>query len=406
MAFGVLFLTGIPLLALFLPDHWLPRLRLVSILCQISALLLLALPQIGGASLVQGGFDQLSLVFLLFTIIVILAVLLTKRDLPKHQVVALAFLQLSLEIVFMTSHLITFYGFWSIANLPIAWLLIRDKKPQAPRFILSAFLGTIPLLFLIYRVYVLTGSWQITTWTTFEPEVSWQLFVALVLTFGVRLGLFPFHGWLIDGSRYPAAIAALILGPFAKAGLYGLLRIGTPIMYSFSLSLPMTLGILGLVSVLYGCIIGLTQQPGRQAAAWMCLVYGGFALLFLATPGLSNNRTVLISVSSSLAVTLYLLSPPAHWYRNVSLLSLMALPGLGGFDSFTDFFQTIGAQDRYIRYPSVAGFLMLLSFAGLLLQNPRPTGDRRLRWGSLLLLVSLAWISFAGARYEAILPPL
>jgi NADH:ubiquinone oxidoreductase subunit 4 (subunit M) len=406
LIYGILLLTGIPLLALVLPRHFLPQLRLAAIVCQISALLLLTLPLFPNESVGQGDFDQLSLAFLLFTILVNLAILLTERNLAKHQLVALSVLQLSLEVVFLTSHLLTFYGFWIAASLPIAWLLVREGKPQGLRFFLCILLGTVPLLFLIYRVYMLTGSWQIASWSTFEPQAAWQLFIALVLAFGIRLGLFPFHRWLIDTAHCPATITAVVLGPFAKSGIYGLLRIGMPIFDSFKLSLPLTLGILGIVSIFYGSIIGLAQRPGRKAAAWMSLVYGGFSILFLSLPGIDGGRAVIISISSGVALTLYLLSPRAHWCQNLSLLSLMALPGLGSFGSFAVFFQTIAKQYDYIRWPSMIGFLLLLFFSGRLLRDPKPAKGKEPALGCMLLLLSLVWISFAATKYGGILPPL
>ena len=181
---------------------------------QLSALLLLLIHRVFPGDV--PAFSPLSLTFLLLTIVGTLAVL--SQEPTREQMVAFALVQLALETVYLTSHLLVFYGLWLGASLPLIWLLVSQGRSQGLSWAFATLLSMVPLFWLMTRIYGLTGSFDLSAWVDCDPQVAWPLFIALLLACGIRLGLFPFHGWLVSATQQEELIAAVTLGIFAPSG--------------------------------------------------------------------------------------------------------------------------------------------------------------------------------------------
>jgi len=383
--YGLLFLTGIPVLAAFWPKRYLAQLRLVAIMTQLSALLLLLIHRVFPGDV--PAFSPLSLTFLLLTIVGTLAVL--SQEPTREQMVAFALVQLALETVYLTSHLLVFYGLWLGASLPLIWLLVSQGRSQGLSWAFATLLSMVPLFWLMTRIYGLTGSFDLSAWVDCDPQVAWPLFIALLLACGIRLGLFPFHGWLVSATQQEELIAAVTLGIFAPSGFYALLRLGQPIFASFQLSLLFTLGLLGIVNFLFSALVALAPRSPREPAAWVTLAYAGLAFLSLSFPELDWLPAVRIVISCGLGVILYLLTPNAPLGRNISLLALMGLPGLGSFVPFSQLFQTLATDYGHLFWPVLVGFLLLLLSLVQHFRTPQGFCKEQSLFGPVLLVLSL-----------------
>jgi formate hydrogenlyase subunit 3/multisubunit Na+/H+ antiporter MnhD subunit len=94
----------------------------------------------------------------------------------------------------------------------------------------------------------------------------------LILAFGLKIGLFPFHVWMpLTYSAAPIAAAAVLSGSAVKVGVIGLIR-----FLPFDSAMPDWGGVLviaGLFSAFYGVVIGITQANLKTVLrlAWACL---------------------------------------------------------------------------------------------------------------------------------------
>ena len=93
--------------------------------------------------------------------------------------------------------------------------------------------GSILLIIGIIFLLLITGSTNLIVLENFHFSVNQQKLFAFVFTigFGIKVPIFPFHGWLPDvhseGSTYGSILLAGIL---LKLGIYGLLRFGSTIL--------------------------------------------------------------------------------------------------------------------------------------------------------------------------------
>src|SRR4029077_13704774 len=89
----------------------------------------------------------------------------------------------------------------------------------------------------------------------------------LILAFGLKIGLFPFHVWMpVTYSAAPIAAAAVLSGSAVKGGVIGLTR-----FLPFDSAMPDwgdVLVIAGLFSAFYGVVIGITQANPKTVLAY------------------------------------------------------------------------------------------------------------------------------------------
>ena len=88
----------------------------------------------------------------------------------------------------------------------------------------------------------------------------------MLLGFGAKAPVFPFHTWLptitLEG---PATIAAVMTG--LKLGVYGFIRFMVPLTPQAALDYHWLLAGLGVISVLYGAILAMSQTNLRSMLA-------------------------------------------------------------------------------------------------------------------------------------------
>src|SRR5205807_4641831 len=63
------------------------------------------------------------------------------------------------------------------------------------------------------------------------PEAQRNIYLLLLIGFGILVSLFPFHTWAPEAyASAPAPAAMLHAGVLKKFGLYGLLRLALPLL--------------------------------------------------------------------------------------------------------------------------------------------------------------------------------
>ncbi|MBE7212029.1 MAG: NADH-quinone oxidoreductase subunit M, partial [Gluconacetobacter diazotrophicus] len=116
------------------------------------------------------------------------------------------------------------------------------------------------------------------------PEIQFWMFLGLAFAFGVKLPLFPLHGWLPDTyTEAPSSTTAIMSAVLGKAGGYGLLRFAIAMLPDAAHRLAPLLLWLGIIGVIYAAIVALAQTDMKRLVAYSSFSHMGLVLVGLFT---------------------------------------------------------------------------------------------------------------------------
>jgi multicomponent Na+:H+ antiporter subunit A len=177
--------------------------------------------------------------------------------------------------VFIAADLVSFYLVFSMVSLAAYGLIVDEGTPRARRYgLIYVALAVLGEAFLLMAFVLLAeatpgDSLLIADAVGALAESPWRdpTLALLILGFGVKIGLVPFHVWMPLAYRAaPIPAAAVLSGAAVKAGVIGLIR-----FLPLDAALPgwgEALAAAGLVSAFYGVAIGITQSNPKTVLAF------------------------------------------------------------------------------------------------------------------------------------------
>lgn len=261
------------------------------------------------------GLDGISVLMVLLTaFIVFIAVLISPREITRNRPVFLALIQVmttGIMGVFLALDLLLFYLFWEVMLLPMFLLICiwGQARPvsSALKFFLFSIAGSLLMLLAIIGLYLLhgrqTGQYTFALaellQTAVEPATAAWLFAAFLLAFGIKVPLFPVHGWLPDAyTDAPTAGSLILAAILAKTGIYGLIRFAYPLFSSASALFAPALFALAVIGIVYASWIAFSQQDLKRLVAYSSFSHMGFiALGVVAWTPVSLSGSVLQMVN-------------------------------------------------------------------------------------------------------------
>jgi formate hydrogenlyase subunit 3/multisubunit Na+/H+ antiporter MnhD subunit len=256
-------------------------------------------------------------------------------------------------LLFVSADLISFYLAFATLSLAAFGLVIHSHSAEARRagrvYLVLAILGETCLLLGFLVGADAAGSVMIDEVRSALPASPHRdlAILLLVIGFGLKAGLLPFHVWLpLAHPAAPAPASAVLSGAIVKAGIFGLAR-----FLPLEADLPAWSGALvglGLATAYFGIVVGLFQKRPKTVLAYSTLSQMGLIVVVLGSafgspgPGFALSAATLYAAHHGLAKGALFLSvgvlaetgrrsfPPVLLATALAALAVAGLPITGG----------------------------------------------------------------------------
>jgi len=336
------------------------------------------------------GVDGISLpMVFLAALLCFIAILASSA--PKLQTKGYYLLMLLLESamlgVFMAQDWSLFYIFWELTLIPLFFLIDGwgGKKCQgaALNFVLYTMGGSVFMLLSLLVLFdlvaghsfsmavVAKGAVHLT-----EEQQVW-IFLGFLVGFGVKMPIFPIHGWLpVAHVEAPSPVSILLSGILLKMGAYGLIRV-VGILPDAVLILQNLLMALGFFGIIYGGLLAWRQYDLKRMIAYSSVSHMGVVLVGIASLNIAGLTGALMQMVAHgfVAGLLFLLigllyertgtrnindysslvqsTPKFAIFTTLAFLASVGMPGTAGFIAELHVF--IGSYEHW------SGWVLLLS---------------------------------------------
>lgn len=346
-------------------------------------------PRLGSAFSL--GVDGISLPLVwLATLLAFIAVLASGaiRERVKGYYLLLLLLESAMLGVFTARDWSLFYVFWELTLLPLFFLIDRwggaGRQRAALNFVLYTMGGSVFMLIALLMLYDAAPGHSFDMGAIREgarslPEAAQvTLFLGLLIGFGVKMPIFPLHGWLpLAHVEAPSPVSILLSGILLKMGSYGLIRAAW-MLPAAAQALQGVLMALALVSLVYGGVLAWQQRDLKAMIAYSSISHMGVVLLGLAalnTAGLTGAVMQMVAhglVAGTLFLLVGLLYERTHTRDLADYGSLVKIMPRFAFFTILAFIAAVGM-------PGTAGFVAEL--------HALVGGFER--WGAWMALLSL-----------------
>lgn len=319
--------------------------------------------------------DGISLVLLVLTTVVFFSLFVHAwriRERVRLYVALLLLMETAVNGVLCASDYMLLLLFWGMMIVPL-YVLLRvwggDARARAAaRFLVFALASYALLVLAVLLVIVRAGQHSADMTTDFQNlpgPVAQAGFWMTLAAFGIALGAFPAHRWLIDAqSDASPGVAAVLTGVVSKLGAYGLMRVAIGQFPGPAHQYSLVIVALAVVGAVWGALGALAQDDVRRVIGYSNLAQVSLLVLAVGTQtSVALVGAVLFALAQGFGVSMLILLLGAleERVRSRSLRELgglvAAVPRLAAFWWFAVF--------TVIGVPLLAGFsAIVLLFTG------------------------------------------
>jgi NADH-quinone oxidoreductase subunit M len=237
------------------------------------------------------GVDGISVLFVLLNSFITLIVVVAGWEVIKEKVAQYlaAFLIMSglINGIFSALDGVLFYVFFEASLIPL-FIIIgvwggANRVYAAIKFFLYTLAGSLLMLVaLLYLFMESGGSFNILDWhqLRLSMDVQTMIFWAFLVSFAVKVPMFPVHTWLPDAHVEAPTGGSIVLAAIGlKLGAYGFLRFSLPIAPDASHAFAPLIITLSLIAVVYIGFVALVQTDMKKLVAYSSISHMGFVTL-------------------------------------------------------------------------------------------------------------------------------
>lgn len=381
---------------------------------------------LGGVSRMQidyfVGIDGISIAMVIMSSLVMVIAAISSWEIKSNlKGFFILFLVLDMAVigVFCALDFFLFYLFYELMLLPLYFLIGMwggaRREYAAIKFFLYTLFGSVFMLLVMIGLYLsvkdpVTGSHTfnmvymmnpanyipgsvfaaITQYQIFGVSARVLGFIILFIAFAIKVPVVPLHTWLPDAHvEAPTPVSIILAGILLKIGGYGIIRICMGIFPDIAVSGAFWLGLLGVISIIYGALNALAQRDLKRMIAYSSVSHMGFVLLGIAsqTPeGISGATLQMVSHGFLSAMLFFLvgviynrvhdrdiynfrgLSELMPRYTVFVMIAFFASLGLPGFSAFiAELFSLAGAFKSYTFNSLLPQWMAAFGVLGILL---------------------------------------
>lgn len=300
--------------------------------------------------------------------------------------------------VFVARDWSLFYVFWELTLIPLFFLIDRlgginreRRQKAALNFVVYTMGGSVFLLVAILILYDAVPTHSFGMGAIADAARSLPLatqiwiFLGLFIGFGVKMAVFPLHGWVpLVYVEAPAALPLLSSGILLKMGGYGLLR-ATETLPGAAWALQDWLAGLAAFTLIYAGVLAWRQRDLIVMLAYASISHMGVVLLGVASLnayGITGAATQMLAhglVAGALFLLVGLLyqrtqtrdigdyaslvraMPRFAFFMILALTAAIGLPGTAGF--IAELHVLVGGFARWGGWMVVLSLSLLISAA-------------------------------------------
>ena len=260
--------------------------------------------------------DGLSLTLLLLTTLLFVCLFFHAWKVQQRvrlYVGLLLLLETSVNGVLCSADYILFLLFWGMQILPV-YLLLRlwsapERRAVANRYLAVSLTAFTLITTAVVLVIVKAGQQSsdiAQDYQTLLPAVETAGFWLSLAGFGLSLGIFPLHRWMVQATTESAAgVSAAISGIVLTLGAYGLMRVTMPDFPHATRQYSLLIVGLAVVGAAWGAVGALSQNDVRRFLAYTNL--GQLSFVLLAVGGhtsIALEGATFLLVAHGLAIVL------------------------------------------------------------------------------------------------------
>ncbi|MBM3310375.1 MAG: monovalent cation/H+ antiporter subunit D family protein [Candidatus Aminicenantes bacterium] len=200
--------------------------------------------------------------------------------------------------ILVTGDFFNLYVWLEICSLSLYGLVAVGSRKSAVAAFRYLIMGTVGACFYLLGLgflFTVTGTLNMADLKAIFPQVAGQPtavigLVLMVVGFGLKMALFPLHGWLPDAyTQAPSSSSALIAPIGTKVAAYVLIRV---LFFVFGVeyvrqAVPVTqvIGGLAAAGILFGSVMAMAQKELKRMLAYSSVAQIGYIGLGI---GLAN----------------------------------------------------------------------------------------------------------------------
>ncbi|MDO5422512.1 MAG: complex I subunit 5 family protein [Eubacteriales bacterium] len=246
--------------------------------------------------------------------------------------------------VFLSADLLTTFVFFEIMSLTsYVWVAQEENGPAlraAETYLAVAVIGGLVMLMGLFLLYHALGTLEMdklldAAASYKDKRVLYAAGACMLVGFGAKAGAFPLHIWLPKAHPVaPAPASALLSGILTKAGVFGILVIGSTLFWHDAAWGSLILGI-GVVTMFGGALLAVFSVDLKRTLACSSMSQIGFILvgagmqeLLGEENALAVHGTLLHMMNHSL-IKLVLFLAAGVIFMNTHALDLNEIRGFG-----------------------------------------------------------------------------